>query len=172
MAQSSKTKDSQATPTTPTPWTFYLPFATTVYVYGYTNAAFSQKIVVTLESGSTFTMTGSGEGNVPTSPAKQTVQTPSTGSHLNGYQVQVTISNYQGGQWVASQIAGAGCSLGWTAATYLVASEDYVDIDWNDAIIQFLWYNPPPVRNAALGALAGVRAKAQQEESSKTSTTS
>jgi Fucose-binding lectin II (PA-IIL) len=134
------------------PWVFYLPFATTVYIYGYTNAAFPQKIVATYENGQTLTMTGQGEGNKPTKPATSVFTTPSSGSHLNGYQVTVSIFHQQSGNWVPSQVAGAGCSLGWTAATYLVASEDWVDVDWNDAVLQCLWYNPPAVRNAALSA--------------------
>lgn len=133
-------------------WTLYLPFATTVYIYGYTNAQFSQRIVATFENGNVLTMTGQGEGNVPTSPANSTLTTPSTGRHLNGYQVKVAMSYQSGGNWVASQMAGAGCQLGWTAATYMVVSEDWIDVDWNDAVLQFLWYNPPAVRNAALAA--------------------
>jgi Fucose-binding lectin II (PA-IIL) len=144
------------------PWVLYLPFATTVYIYGYTNAAFSQKIVVTYENGQTLTMTGQGEGNRPTSPPTSVFTTPSSGSHLNGYQVTVAIFNQQSGKWVASQVAGAGCSLGWTAATYLVASEDWVDIDWNDAVLQFLWYNPPAVRNAALSARQAILDEARE----------
>jgi hypothetical protein len=151
------------------PWVLYLPFATKVYIYGYTNAMFSQKIVLTYENGTTLTMTGQGEGNVPTSPATATFTTPSSGSHLNGYQVTVVITNLQGGVWQSSQTAGAGCSLGYTAATYLVASEDWVDVDWNDAVVQFLWYNPPPVGIAALEAqkkvLEAARAQEQSTES-------
>jgi hypothetical protein len=124
-------------------WTLYLPFSTTVYVYGYTNAALQQKIVAVPESGATLTFTGAGEGNKPTSPATAIISTPSSGSHLNGFQIQVTISSYKNGSWVQSNIAGAGCSLGMTAATYLVCSEDLVDNDWNDAVLQFMWYNPP-----------------------------
>ncbi|MER7848658.1 fucose-binding lectin II [Kitasatospora sp. NPDC096077] len=135
------------------PWTLYLPFATKVYVYGFTNAAYQQRIRVTFENGTVQTLTGQGEGNRATSPASFDYTTPSTGSHLNGYQVVVDISySKDGSTWTASQVAGAGCSLGWTAATYLVASEDWIDVDWNDAVVQFLWYNPPPVRNAALSA--------------------
>lgn len=150
-------------PVTP-PWTFYLPFATTVYIYGYTNALYNQKIVATFENGTVLTMTGHGEGNVPTTPPSSTFTTPSTGQHLNGYQVTVQILNQQNGNWVLSQVAGAGCSLGWTAATYLVASEDWVDVDWNDAVLQFIWYNPPSVRNAAKTALQAVIANAQRGE--------
>jgi fucose-binding lectin II (PA-IIL) len=144
-------------------WTLYLPFATKVYIYGYTNAAYSQKIVSTFENGNVLTMSGQGEGNQPTNPAVSVLTTPSTGSHLNGYQVSVVISAQKGGSWVVSQLAGAGCSLGFTAATYLVVSEDLVDADWNDGVLQFLWYNPPSVRNAALSARDSVRAEADSE---------
>lgn len=146
------------------PWVLYLPFATTVYIYGYTNAAFSQKIVATFENGTVLTMLGQGEGNMATTPATNVFTTPSSGSHLNGYQVSVQIFNQQGGNWVTSQTAGAGCTLGWTAATYLVASEDWVDVDWNDAVLQFIWYNPPAVRNAALTARKKVIAAARTKE--------
>lgn len=148
------------------PWVLYLPFATTVYIYGYTNAGFNQKIVATFENGFVLTMLGQGEGNKATTPANNVFTTPSSGSHLNGYQVSVQIFNQQAGNWITSQVAGAGCSLGWTAATYLVASEDWIDVDWNDAVLQFLWYNPPAVRNAALTArkkiIASARAKEKQ----------
>ncbi len=149
------------------PWVLYLPFSTTVYIYGYTNAAFSQKITLTYENGQTLVMTGQGEGNLPTSPAKTTFTTPSSGNHINGYQVTVTIQNQQNGQWKSSQTAGAGCSLGWTAATYLVASEDWVDVDWNDAVVQFIWYNPPPVGIAALKARQQYLDEAQAKESAQ-----
>jgi hypothetical protein len=72
-----------------TSWTFYLPFATTVYVYDYTNAGYSEKIVATPESGDVITMTGQGEGNQPTTPPTAKITTPSSGSHLNGFQVKV-----------------------------------------------------------------------------------
>ncbi len=135
-------------------WTLYLPFATTVHVYGYTNAGFNQQIVVTPESGPTLTLTGSGEGNTPTNPPSATITTPATGGHVNGFQVQVSISAWKNGGWSASQLAGAGCSLGISAATYLVCSEDLVDNDWNDAVVQFFWYNPPAVAAAARTAMA------------------
>lgn len=134
-------------------WTFSLPFASQVFVYGYTNAALNQQIIVTPESGATLTFTGSGEGNTPTSPATAIINTPSTGSHLNGFQVVVTINSWKNGAWAASTVAGAGCSLGMTAATYLVCSEDLVDNDWNDGVVQFLWYNPPSVAVAMRDAM-------------------
>lgn len=150
----------EATSTNTQPWLLYLPFATTVYIYGYTNAAYSQKIVATLENGNVITMTGQGEGNLPTSPPKAVITTPSTSSHLNGFQVKVEIFYQQQGQWVPSQTTGAGCSLGLSAATYLVVSEDWIDRDWNDAVLQFLWYNPPSVRRAAHAELERLRSQA------------
>lgn len=135
-------------------WTLSLPFATTVYVYGFTNAAFAQQIVVTPESGATLTFTGSGEGNTPTNPPTATITTPTTGSHLNGFQVQVGISAWENGAWQPSQVSGAGCSLGMTAASYFVCSEDLVDNDWNDGVVLFFWYNPPSVAIAARAAMA------------------
>jgi hypothetical protein len=31
----------------------------------------------------------------------------------------------------------------------MVVSEDYLDNDWNDAVVQFSWWLPPSARNVA-----------------------
>ncbi|MGA3037437.1 MAG: fucose-binding lectin II [Vulcanimicrobiaceae bacterium] len=126
------------------PWTMYLPFSTRVYIYGFTNAGLNQQITVVPESGSTLTFTGSGENNRATTPPNAIINTPSSGSNPRGFKLTVTIKSYKNGNWVESQITGAGASLGIVGATYMVCSEDLVDNDWNDGVLSFIWYNPPP----------------------------
>jgi hypothetical protein len=133
-----------------TSWTVYLPLQTTVYIYGYTNAAYAQQIVVTDENGVTvLKMTGTGESNTPTTPPSWTYQTPKTSKNPNkGFGLTVQVFTQQNGP-VASQIMGGGANLAY-ASTYLITSEDSMDADWNDAVLNFLWY--PGAGDAALSA--------------------
>lgn len=125
--------------------TIYLPFSTQVIVYGYTNAAFTQRITCKFEDGDTQVMTGTGEQNTPTSPPRYIKNTPSSGPNPNGFAATVTVDHKSSGssQWTPSQLNGGSCSVALLYHVLLVVSEDWDDQDWNDGVIQFCWWTKP-----------------------------
>jgi len=128
--------------------TVYLPFSTEVIIYGFTNAAYDQRITLTFEDGTNLVMTGTGEHNNPTNPAKTIKRIPASGANPNGYAVKVTIDHKSNNDpnWVSSKLGGGSCGVN-LYYVLLVVSEDLVDMDWNDGVVQFCWWLPPETLN-------------------------
>ena len=77
------------------------------------------------------------------------ITTPDHSSNPLGYRVTVQIeSSNEGGQYQPSQVFSGSCGVMYYSLV-LVVSEDYVDDDWNDAVVQFTWWTPPTLRNVA-----------------------
>ncbi|MCG8370345.1 MAG: fucose-binding lectin II [Proteobacteria bacterium] len=125
--------------------TVYLPLNTYVSVSGFTNAAFPQQATVVQEDGSQTVMSGSGEHNTPMKNGAFSIQTPASSSSPAGYKVTVTIESQQGGTWQPSKVISGKISVMYYN-TAVVVSEDYQDQDWNDAVVQFVWWTPPELR--------------------------
>jgi hypothetical protein len=126
------------------------PSNATVFVQGFANAAFTQKITITPPSGTPAVFSGSGENNTSLSltttgfltthsGAQPSFNVPSGGGTYN---VSVTANN------TASQVLGqtnnfstptsnGSITIGW------VSSEDSSDNDWNDSVLIFTSYTPP-----------------------------
>lgn len=127
--------------------TVYLPLSASVYVYVYTNAAFSQQVTLTPEGGAPIVFTGSGEGMTPIGTT--TIATPGSSSNPRGFAVTVAVATYQGGAWQPSATMQGSCGIMYYQ-TVQVVSEDYVDQDWNDSVVQFCWWVPPSARPVPL----------------------
>jgi len=129
--------------------TIYLPLSTWVHVQAYTNAAFNQQVTITQEDGTVTVLTGSGEQDAPIPNGNFAITTPGHSSSQLGYRVTVQIlSSNSGGQYQPSQVYSGSCGVMYYSLV-LVVSEDYIDNDWNDAVVQFTWWTPPQLRNVA-----------------------
>lgn len=125
----------------------YLPLSTWVDVRAFTNASFSQKVTILQENGTQTVLTGSGEHDTPMPGGNFGITTPATSASSMGYRVTVTVQSQQpNGQWQDSNVSQGGCNVMYYSLA-MVVSEDYVDQDWNDAVVQFSWWVPPPTRN-------------------------
>ncbi len=123
----------------------YLPLNTYVSIYGFTNAGYSQQVTLTEESGSTHVLTGQGEHNTPMNPPTLAIQTPPTSNNPGmGYQITVKIEHFVG-SWQPSKVISGRVSVMYFNEI-VVVSEDSVDEDFNDAVVQFAWWTPPPFR--------------------------
>ncbi|MDQ3951353.1 MAG: fucose-binding lectin II [Actinomycetota bacterium] len=120
-----------------------LPFSTSVNVRAVTNATLNQQVIVQPESGQATTWTGTGEGDHQIGAT--TIQTPASGKNPRGYGVTVQVNSWINGQWTPSNVLQGSCGVMYYNAV-LVASEDYVDADWNDAVVFFTWWEPPSAR--------------------------
>jgi hypothetical protein len=128
--------------------TVYLPLSTFVSVACLTNASFSQRVTITPETGSPTVLTGSGEHNAPMPGGSFSLTTPATSQSPLGYRMVVSVQSQQpNGQWAPSQVSQGSCSVMYFSLA-MVVSEDYVDQDWNDAVVQFSWWIPPSARSA------------------------
>ena len=131
--------------------TIYLPVSTWVNVQAFTNASYTQRVTIAPESQSAFptkVLTGTGEHNTPMSGGTFGFTTPSTSQRPLGFSVTVTVESADGsGRFRPSQVLQGSCSVMYFTAA-LVVSEDYVDDDWNDAVVQFSWWVPPGLRNS------------------------
>lgn len=127
--------------------TIYLPLNTFVSVQCFTNARFQQRITIAPETGSATVLTGSGEHNAPMVGGNFSITTPGASVSPLGYKVTVSMeSSSATGEWSPSNVNQGICAVMyyWLA---LVVSEDYVDNDWNDGVVQFSWWLPPPSRS-------------------------
>jgi len=132
--------------------TVYLPLNTYVSVASFTNAGFNQRVTITPETGSATVLVGSGEHNTPMPNGAFAINTPGQSISPLGYKITVGVESYQpNGQWAASQVSQGSCSVMYYALA-MVVSEDYVDADWNDAVVQFTWWIPPSTRSPERGA--------------------
>ena len=126
--------------------TIYLPLNTYAMVRCVTNAAFRQQITITPETGSPTVVTGSGEHDAPVPNGTFAIQTPGSSTNPLGYKVTVAVQSDNGsGGWTPSQVSQGSCSVMYYNLA-MVVSEDYVDNDWNDAVVQFTWWTPPSAR--------------------------
>lgn len=126
--------------------TIYLPLNTFISVAAFTNAGFNQRVTLTPETGSPTVLTGSGEHNTPMPNGTYSFTTPGSSGSPSGYKIIVAVeSQQQSGSWAPSQVSQGSCSVMYYSLA-LVVSEDYVDNDWNDAVVQFTWWVPPSTR--------------------------
>ncbi len=127
--------------------TIYLPLNTYVSVLSFTNAYFSQRVTITPEVGNQTVLTGSGEHNAPMPNGNFGLTTPGTSINPLGFKMTITVeAQQQNGQWAPSQVSQGSCSVMYYSLA-MVVSEDYVDNDWNDAIVQFSYWLPPTNRS-------------------------
>lgn len=122
--------------------TVYLPVSTWISVQAYTNAAFTQRVTAPRRSSP-----GSGERNTPMPGGNYGFMTPATSRSPLGWTVIVRVeSSNSGGQYQPSQVMLGSCTVQYFTLS-MVVSEDWVDQDWNDAVVQFSWWVPPTARN-------------------------
>ena len=127
--------------------TVYLPLGTFVSVASFTNASFNQQVTITPETGSATVLTGRGEHNTPMPNGTFSLTTPGSSQSPLGYRMVVAVQSQQpNGQWAPSQVSQGSCSVMYYTLA-MVVSEDYVDQDWNDAVVQFSWWIPPSTRS-------------------------
>jgi hypothetical protein len=127
----------------------YLPLNTWVHVQAYTNASFNQRVTITQENGTVTTLVGTGEHDAPMPHGNFGLTTPDQSSSPLGYRVTVQIeSSDSGGQYQPSQVYSGSCGVMYYSLL-MVVSEDYVDEDWNDAVVLFTWWTPPQQRTEA-----------------------
>lgn len=127
--------------------TVYLPVSTWISVQAYTNASFTQRVTLSAEDGTTKVLTGSGERNTPMPNGTYGFMTPATSRSPLGWTVIVKVeSSNSGGQYQPSQVMLGSCTVMYFTLS-MVVSEDWVDQDWNDAVVQFSWWVPPSVRD-------------------------
>mgnify|MGYP006184278371 CR=1 FL=1 len=125
----------------------YLPLGTFVSVACFTNASFNQRVTITPETGNPTVLTGSGEHNAPMPGGAFSLTTPNSSQSPMGYKMTIAVESQQpNGQWAGSQVSQGSCSVMYYSLA-LVVSEDYVDQDWNDAVVQFSWWIPPSTRS-------------------------
>jgi hypothetical protein len=125
----------------------YLPLNTYVNVRSFTNAAFLQRVTITPETGSPITIQGNGEHDTPIPNGNFHLETPGSSISPLGYSMNVKVeTSPDGGRtWENSQVSQGSCSVMYYHLA-MVVSEDYVDQDWNDAVVQFTWWIPPTLR--------------------------
>lgn len=126
----------------------YVPPSTWVNVRAFTNAGFNQRVTLTQEDGTVTTLTGSGEHDTPMPNGNFHINTPSSTASPLGYRITVKVESYHDGGWKPSNVSQGSCSVMYYHFE-MVVSEDYIDADWNDAVVQFTWWVPPATRSAA-----------------------
>ena len=117
-----------------------LPPDTNVFLAALTNAAYLQRVTVTPPSGggSPIVWQGTGEDNHPI--GNQLVTTPAGSANFT-YSVNMEYSSDNGATWHQSSMIPGGCVVA-SMNLKVVVSEDHVDQDFNDAVVQFMWWNP------------------------------
>jgi hypothetical protein len=118
--------------------TVALPPGTSVYITAFTNAAYLQKATITPPAGPAVVWQGAGEGN---RQIGQQIITTAAGSQNQNYTVAVQYSTNNGASWQDSSLLPGGATLG-TMNLSVVLSEDHADRDFNDAVVQFMWWTP------------------------------
>lgn len=124
----------------------YLPLNTYINVRGFTNAAFEQQVTIIDERGDSHVMSGTGEHDAPMQNGQYAFTTPTTSKLPAGFQLTVSVSTYQGGRWISSEVTSGMTSIMYYNLA-IVVSEDYTDNDWNDSVVQFSWWTSPEHRN-------------------------
>lgn len=125
----------------------YLPLQTYVNVRSFTNAAFTQRVTLVEEDGTRHQYEGSGEHDTPMPGGSFAIRTPASAKSPRGYQVTINVDSDQSGTWRPSSLGQGSCGVMFYHLV-MVVSEDYIDNDWNDCVVQFTWWVPPPGRSA------------------------
>ena len=117
-----------------------LPPSTRVFVAAFTNAAYMQRVSITPPAGAgqPIVWQGTGEDNHPI--GNQIVTTPAGSSNFT-YSVSADYSTDGGSSWQQSSMIPGGCVVG-SLNLKVVISEDHVDQDYYDAVVQFMWWEP------------------------------
>ncbi|TNC08156.1 hypothetical protein FF100_30035 [Methylobacterium terricola] len=118
------------------PASILLPPSTNVFLAAFTNASDIQRVTITPPGGQAIVWQGSGENNKQI--GSTFFQTPS-GSQDVSATVDIQHSSDGGRTWQESALLPGGCSVA-TMNIQVVLSEDQVDRDYNDAVVQFLWW--------------------------------
>lgn len=122
------------------PASIHLPPSTTILATAITNAGNLQRVTLTppASMGPPIVWQGSGENN--TQIGQTNLVTPEGTQHVS---VAVTIENSSDGgrTWSQSSLIRGSCSVA-TMCVDLLLSEDSADNDYNDAVVQFLWWKP------------------------------
>lgn len=126
--------------------TVYLPINTWVHIQAFTNASFNQRVTITDEAGKSKVLTGTGEHDHPIPDGNYSFTTPSHSSSPLGWRMTVKVESFNNGSWQPSQVSSGSCGVQYYSLV-MVVSEDYVDNDWNDAVVLFTWWTPPTSRN-------------------------
>lgn len=130
----------------PSSATVYLPLSTWVHVRAIVNAAFTQRVTITPETGNPVVLQGSGEHDTVLPNGDYGFTTPSSSSSPLGYRMVVTVQSSSGSGFQPSQVLQGLQSIMYYNLA-MVVSEDYVDQDWNDAVVMFSWWVPPSARD-------------------------
>jgi hypothetical protein len=117
----------------------YLPFETHVLAQAFCDSAGQQRATFTPKGGAPFAFAGIGAEN--TEIGKRMIVTPAPEQGEVGFAVKVAIEH--GNPWVPSaMVQGRRYSIaGYNIIG--IASEDWVDEDWNDCTVLFTWSSPP-----------------------------
>jgi hypothetical protein len=127
--------------------TVYVPVSTWISVQAYTNAYLTQRITITAEDGTTTVLTGSGERNAPMAGGNYGFTSPATSKSPLGWAMVVKVESSDGsGGYQPSQVMQGSASVMYFTMS-IVVSEDWVDNDWNDAVVQVTWWVPPSARD-------------------------
>ncbi len=139
--------------------TIYLPYATTVNVQAFVNAAWQERFTITPPSGTPIVFTGSGFYDTPVGQTRMT--TPTTGTSPLGAPVTVAVEHSSDGgrTWQPSQVDSATCRVMFYSMC-IVASEDSGDDTWDDATVYFTWTSLPSAAARRTAATAAAAASA------------
>lgn len=117
-----------------------VPASTPVRIQAFTDAAYLQQVTITPPAGGNpIVWTGSGENETPIGTVL--VTTPSSPSGTVVYGVNVQYSADGGRSWQPSSLLPGGTVIA-SFNLQVVLSEDHVDQDYNDAVVQFIWWQP------------------------------
>jgi hypothetical protein len=131
--------------------TIYLPYATTVKIQAFVNAAWQERFTITPPSGPAIVFAGT--GFFDTMVGQTSITTPPKGSSSRGAPVTIVVDHSADGgrTWQPSQVASATCRI-MSYGMCVVASEDSGDDTWDDATLYFTWASP--AKAAAISAPA------------------
>jgi hypothetical protein len=125
--------------------TVYVPPSRDVVIKGFTNSAYLQRITLNTE-GVAQTLIGTGENNTLIGKAHFTTPSKSDPNQLVPINVTIEYSSDGGATWKAPQVYSNSCSV-QAYNLIVVATEDWVDQDFNDVIWMISW--PERVSQAA-----------------------
>ena len=127
--------------------TLMLPPGRRIFVSAFTNAAYLQKVVITPPAGAGDPITWQGTGEDNNQIGQQFITTPA-GSQDLAYSVGAQYSSDNGATWQDSSLLPGGTTIG-SMNLKVMLSEDHVDQDFNDAVVQFLWCPPVRAKNSS-----------------------
>lgn len=117
-----------------------LPPGTNNFVAEFTNSTYLQKLKITPPSGTGSPIVWQGSGERNHQIGDQMLATPDGNSNLS-YSVNAEYSSDGGSTWQQPSLIPGGCVVG-TLNMKVVISEDHADQDFNDAVVQFMWWEP------------------------------